>query len=183
MAIINEIDLKTMIPSTNRKDKPVGDGNRKQKTTFKDGELILQAPGDLECMQTEESYSFPLRIDATIKTDSSNIRLYYKDGKVIINWEINKDSLRIHDILTGRGYGYNGKGRVPENEYVDIAWIIDRNETLLIINDELRQYDESYPYMESRAVTQNKKICEPVRISAAWGSMITVKSLKVTELD
>ncbi|MCL1795189.1 MAG: hypothetical protein FWG34_15175 [Oscillospiraceae bacterium] len=30
MEIVHEIDLQTMIPSTNRKDRPVTDGNRKQ---------------------------------------------------------------------------------------------------------------------------------------------------------
>ena len=183
MGITHEIDLKTMTPSSNRKDRPVADGNRKQKSTISDGELILHAPGDLECMQTAESYSFPLRIDMTAKTDSSNIRLYYKDGKIILNWEIKKEELKIHDILTGRGYGYYGGGRVPENEYVDITWIIDRSEMLVLVNEELRHIDNDYPYMESRAVTLNKNISAPVRISAAWNSTVTVKSLKVTELD
>jgi len=182
MELTHEIDLQTMIPSSNRKDRPVTDANRKQRATFSNGELILTAPGDLECMETAEKYSFPLRIDITAKTNSSNIRLHYKDGKVILNWEINKDDLKIHDILTGRGFGYYGFGRIPENEYVDITWVIDKNETLLLVNEELRHIDDDYPYMSARAIISNKKICEPVRISAAWGSTVTIKSLKVTEL-
>ena len=178
----HQIDLKTMIPSSNRKDRPVTDGNRKQTAAFLNGELTIKAPGDLECMQTTEAFSFPLRIDVTVKTDSSNIRLYYKDGRVIFNWEINRDELKIHDILTGKGYGYHGIGRVPENEYADITWVIGRSEMLVFVNDELRHIENDYPYMASRAVIQNKSIIEPVRISAAWGSTVTLKSLKVTEL-
>ena len=181
MPTVHEIDLNTMIPSANRQDRPAG-GDTKQIASFIDGELIIHASRDLECMQTAESYCLPLRIDTTLKTDSTNIRLYYKEGRVILNWEVRKDELRVHDILTGRGYGYYGRGRVPENEYADITWIIDRTEMLIIVNEELRHYEDGYPYMESRAVSQNKAVCEPVRISAALGSTVTVKSLKVTEL-
>ena len=179
----HEIDLTAMTPASNRKDRPVTDANRKQKISFSNGELILNAPGDLECVQTPESYSFPLRIDITAKTNGSNIRLYYKEGRVILNWEINKDDLRIHDILTGKGCGCYGSGRIPENEYADITWIIGRNEMLILVNEELRYIENDLPYMTARAVALNKKICEPVRISAAHGSTVTVKSLKVTELE
>lgn len=182
MSTVHEIDLKTMKPSANRKDRPGGDGDKKQIASFTNCELIIHASKDIECMQTAENYTFPLRIDVTAKTDSTNIRLYYKEGRVILNWEVRKDELRVHDMLTGRGYGYYGTGRVPENEYVDITWIIDRTEMLLIVNEELRHYEDSYPYMESRAVSQNKQISEPVRISSALGSTVTVKSLKVMEL-
>lgn len=183
METVHEVDLKTMIPSTNRTNRPLEEGDKKQTVAFKDGELIICAPKDIECVQTAESYSFPLRIDVTVKTDSSNIRLYYKEGRIILNWEINKDEMKIHDILTGRGYGYHGKGRVLENEFVDITWILDKNEMLLLVNEELRQIEDDFPYMTSRAVNLNKKICEPFRISAAWGSTVTVKSLKITELE
>ena len=182
MAAVHEIDLKTMVSSSNRQDRPLGDGDKKQNITFLNGELKIYAPRDIECVQTAESYSFPLRIDITAKTDSTNIRLYYKEGRVILNWEVRKEELRIHDMLTGRGYGYYGTGRIPENEYVDITWIIDRGEMLVLVNEELRHIEDDYPYMTARAVSMNRKICEPVRISAALGSTVTVKSLKVTEL-
>lgn len=183
MERVYEVDLKTMIHAPTRADRPVGEEDRKQKAEVKDGELIMSAPRDVECMQTMESYSFPLRIDAEVKTDSTNIRLYYKDGRVILNWEINKDEMKIHDILTGRGYGYRGAGRVPENEFMEVTWIIGRSEMLVLVNGELRHLEDDYPYMTARAVLQNKKIVDSVKISAAWGSTVTLKSLKITELD
>jgi hypothetical protein len=167
MEKIHEIDLKTMIPPTNKKS-----------ASFTNGELIIHSSS----VQTPESYMFPLSIDVTVKTDSTNIRLYYKDARVILNWEVRKDELRIHDMLTGKGYGYWDRGRVPENEYVDVTWILDRTEMLVLVNDELRHVDDDYPYMAARAVTQNQKICEPFKISGAFGSIVAVKSLKITEL-
>ena len=183
MAKIHEIDLNTMVPSSVRSDRPIKEENKKQKIFFKDGELNITAPGDVECMQTVESYSFPLRIDVIVKTNDSNIRLYYKEGRVILNWERNKDELRVHDMMTGKSFGYFDTGRVPENEYVEVSWIIDKKETLVLVNEELRCLEENYPYMTSRAVTQNIEIREPVKISAAWKSTITVKSMKIIELD
>jgi len=50
------------------------------------------------------------------------------------------------------------------------------------INGELRLKHDNYPYIGMLMIEPNRKIIAPVRVGAAWGSPVTVKSLKVTEL-
>jgi len=177
------IDLSTLVPSTNNTQGICGDGGGQQNALFSDGELKIHAPGDIECVETVEKFSLPLRIDATVKTDSTNIRLYYIKGEVIFNWECNPGELRIHDVITGNNYGYHGKGGVPKDEYVDIAWVIGKRRMEVFVNGEPRLQEDSYPYMGLLMLEPDRVICESVRISAAWGSAVTVKALTVTELE
>lgn len=179
----HEILLETMVPYKNDTIGIVGDGEGTQKSLNSDGELVINADGDIECMQTAECYNLPLRIDVSAKTDSTNIRLYYKAGEVIFNWECCPDELRIHDVLTGNNYGYSNQGSVPINEYVDISWVIEKKYMDVFVNGELRHHEDGYPYMGLLMLEPSREISEPVRISSAWGSTVTVKSLTITELD
>jgi len=177
-----DVDLATMVSDTVDTEGMAGFGKSIQKFDMSGGELVLASDGDLGCAQTAGSYTLPLRINLTAKTDSTNIRVYYQKGEIIFNWECNLDELRVHDILTGKNYGYRGQGRVPKNEYVDITWVIEKDTHEIYVNGELRQKGDDYPYIKQLKQEPDQKISGPVKISAAWGSIVTVKSLKVTEL-
>ncbi|MEF3308745.1 hypothetical protein PV433_07465 [Paenibacillus sp. GYB004] len=87
---------------------------------------------------TPEKYKVPVVVDAMVKTDSTNIRLRFREGAVILNWENNKDELRWHDPISGKEVGVRGKGRVPENEWIRIVWRIDESSASLIVDGEER---------------------------------------------
>ena len=159
-----------------------GAGTQKIKYTDS-GELEIKADGDIECVQTRESYSLPLRIDMTAKTDSTNIRLFYHLGEIVLNWEECPDELQVNDILLGIEYEYDGKGSIPIDEYVDISWVIGKRYMDIFVNGGLRHHEISYPYMNLLKNVPNRKVSAPVRIAAAWGSTITIKSLQITELE
>jgi len=177
-----DVDLATLIPGTNQTEGMSGEGKNIQKFNISGGELILTADGDLGCAQTAENYTLPLRINLTAKTDSTNIRVYYKMGEIIFNWECNLDELRFHDILFGTNYGYEDKGKIPQNEYVDITWVIEKEFMEIYVNGELRHKGDNYQYIGLLMREPDQKVCAPIKISAAWGSTVTIKSLKVTEL-
>ena len=42
-----------------------------QYVTYSDGEMKIHTPGGYACMQTRESFTLPLRVDLTAKTDST----------------------------------------------------------------------------------------------------------------
>lgn len=182
MAKTYEVSLEAMKQRNNETNGLVGAGVGSQQYTNINDELVIKAEGDINCLQTYESYSLPLRIDLTAKTDSTNIRLYYKCGEVIFNWECNTEELRVHDILTGNNYGYPNMGSIPTNEYVDITWVIEKKFMEIYVNGQLRMRGESYPYIGLLMLEPNRMVSEPIRVSSAWGSTVTVKSLKVTEL-
>jgi hypothetical protein len=138
------IPLETMVAGTNRSDLI---GNAGQQTNMEDGKLIISAQGDLECMQTVESFSFPLRIDAVVKTNNENIRFYFNAGTLILNWEMSSEHLYMCDIQTGDDFTYPGFDRLSEGEYHSVSWILHPDFMAISINDELKFASNEMPYI------------------------------------
>jgi len=132
-------------------------------------------------MFTEQWFNGPVKIELRAKTDSTNIRLYYCYGELILNWESNLDELRIHDVATSQEFGYSGCGGVPVNEFVDIEWLIGRDVMAVKVNGELRHAGTHYPYI-NKLKEPNNEIGSKVRVTSDFGSTVTVESLRVTEL-
>jgi len=149
---------------------------------FIDEGLRLQFAGDERCYVTPCEYSLPVKINLKAKTDSTNIRLYYGRGEVIFNWECAYDELRVHDIKTGQPYGYNGFGKIPIEEFVDITWIITKEGMEIYVNDEERLKSSDFPYVKMIKENANIKISAPVRVGSAWGSIVTIKNLEIIEM-
>lgn len=73
----------------------------------------------------------PFRAVIVAKTDSTNIRLGYGRGRVILNWEANPNELQIGDPKTGKHRGFKGKGKLPVDTWHQIVWEIQENEMRL----------------------------------------------------
>jgi DNA-binding transcriptional MerR regulator len=147
-----------------------------------DGTLTMQADGDHCRLSTAEEFNAPLKITLRAKTDSTNIRVCYGTGQLILNWECNKSELRLTDVTSGAVYGFRGCGYIRENEYADIEWVISRDFMALVINNELRYIGTDFDYVKQFAAEPNFNFSAPVKIYAAWGSKITVEKMTVTEL-
>ena len=156
-------------------------GMGQEKAEMVNGKLVINAPGGDCSMMTPESYTLPLKIDVTMKTDRENIRLHYNRAQVILNWESNRAELRIHDTLTGRAFGYPGKGLVPPDEFVDISWVLHNDFMALMVNGDLRLFAGNFPYNDILKESP-QTISEHVKIGSAFGSTVTIKSLKIKEL-
>jgi hypothetical protein len=128
--------------------------------------LLLAGQGQL---MTRDKYTPPFVIDATAKTDLTNIRLYYGKGVVILNWEMNPSELRYHDPKTGAIEAVAGKGRVAAGEWVRVEWALEPNGATLTVNGEERA-KFSGDYRELR---------ETIGIGPAVGSELTIKSLRI----
>lgn len=132
--------------------------------------LLLYCISDGGYAVTPRNYKVPFTIEAVAKTDSTNIRLKFYEGQVILNWENNPDELRWHDPLTGKGTGLQGKGRIPIDEWVTISWQFEHDSTILSINGEERfRMNGDYGAMAGQ-----------IGIGAAHRSNVTVKSFLVS---
>jgi len=172
------IVLETMVSGTNRSDLI---GNAGQQVSIKDGKLVICAQGDLDCMQTAETFSFPLRIDAIAKTNNENIRLYFNAGTLILNWEMSSEHLYLCDIHTGDDFTYPGFDRLSEGVYHFISWILHPDLMAIFINDELTFASNELPYI-NMLQSSPQAMTDNVRIGTAHGNILTVKSLKVTPI-
>lgn len=143
--------------------------------------LAITCPDDSGVAIIPGNFSIPVKIDLTAKTDSTNIRLKCGSGQVILNWECNQNELRIHDPIIGNQYGVGDQGKIPSNEFIQISWIIDHNYMLLLVNGEVRLFSENEPYIQLKHAGISNLPEMLVSVAAAWGSVVTVKELNVTE--
>ena len=148
------------------------------------GKMIMKSDdSDQIGMLTTEQFSNPLKIYARAKTDSSNIRLRYNHIEIIFNWECDYDLIQVDD-MTGsekgwveREYGNGYDGRIPVDEFVDIEWLIGLEVMVIKVNNEIRYIGSDSDLMK-RATSGN----DNVRINPAWGSIVTVESLRIIEI-
>jgi hypothetical protein len=89
-------------------------------------------------IRTQQKFRPPLVIRTRAKTDSHNLRLFYGDGVVIFNWEMNPAEMRVHDPATGRVTALAGKGGILPNEWHDIVWEIGRANMRILVDGQPR---------------------------------------------
>ena len=71
-------------------------------------------------------------------------------------------------------------GRLEENVYHDISWIISIDYMAVIVDGQTRLCKKGFPY---QSVLNDVAIKDNFRFCSAFGSVVTVKSLKIFELD
>ena len=153
---------------------------RQSEHYMSSGELVFYNLLDLVAVGTPQRFTLPLRIDIAAKTDDTNLRIYFHNGQVIFNWERNKLCLHMEDILTGEIFESKTSGYITPNEFHEISWIINTGYTALTVDGVMRFYSEDMPYI---AHSRKNTITDDIRISSAFGSTVTIKSLVITELE
>ncbi len=120
---------------------------------------------------TPRTYRPPFVLRATAKTDSTNLRLYWHLGEIILNWECSIRQLRVHFPDTGRQCGLEDQGFITVDQWHDIVWEIGRDTMRVLVDGETRFEGEG----------QFGAIEAPLAIGPCFGSTVTVRSLAVTE--
>jgi hypothetical protein len=182
---ITDIDLRTLVPAVNDTAGLDGMGEGTQRYWFEGDELSVTTEGDMDCLQTRELFTMPLRVDMTCKTDGSDVRLYFHQGEILFNMGDNPSDMEFHthDILTGQWWHHRNVPNLPANEYVDISWVIEKKFMEVYVNGELWFRKDNYPYNGFVLISDRlSRVKAPVRFSTACGSVVTVKSLKVIDM-
>lgn len=91
------------------------------KQLLPDGrELVLQRN---DRFVSAEKFTPPVEFTLVVKTRKDDLRLAYTARQVIFNWGKNQDELRI-DADPASGHHAPGMGRIPEDTFVSIQWLI-----------------------------------------------------------
>ncbi|ARU60791.1 hypothetical protein CBW65_06565 [Tumebacillus avium] len=149
---------------------------------LQDLELELSGTG---YVQTRESYQVPLQIEVVAKTDSTNLRLHFGKGQIILNWEEDPNCFVIHEPVMGHDWKLQGKGGIPINEWVTVTWIIDRTQMTVLVNGEERftfspddglvTLGSGMPWLLANYI----HLSSPIGVGPAWGSTVTIRSVRV----
>ncbi|MDR0287853.1 MAG: AraC family transcriptional regulator [Clostridiales bacterium] len=151
------------------------------------GELTATCKDDKFSLLTADEYPIPLKIDLTAKTDNTNLKLLFGKGDLTLNWQYSDwkyklNELMIHDIITSECFGYPDKGQIKCDSYISISWIITKEFMALILDGELRYYNEYLPYITHFLKNTDKPFRLKFGVAPAWGSTIAVKCLCISEL-
>lgn len=135
-----------------------------------DGMRISGKDSSEAICRTTKVYNTPLIITAKVKTNSTNIRLYFaKRGMIIFNWEVNQQELRFHNPATGQQIGTANQGHVVSDTWVDIRWTIDTHESRVEVNGvERGKFEGDYSNLSG-----------DIGVGTAAGAVITLRSLTV----
>jgi len=175
-----EIDLSTLTPHEGAKKKI-------WQKYDEDGNLVIHTMIGDGRMATPQNFTFPIKIEMCAKTDETNMRLYYGENSlarhgawVIFHSNDEHNSVGICNLSPSNEHWFDGVGRLPKNEFVDIEWILGEKVLAVKVNNQIRVVSCEFDYIE--AVKNGFTVTGPVYAAAGRGSTITIKSLKVTEL-
>jgi hypothetical protein len=118
---------------------------------------------------TPQSFRPPFTLKTTAKTDSTNLRLYWHVGEVILNWECDVRQLRIHHPDTGRQVGLEGLGFIATNEWHEVVWEVKPTTMRVVIDGQVR--------FEGAGAWSD--ISAPLAIGPCFGSIVTVRAFAV----
>jgi hypothetical protein len=118
---------------------------------------------------TAQSFQPPFTLTTVAKTDSTNVRLYWHLGEIILNWECSVRQLRIHYPDTGRQVGVEDQGFISANEWHEIVWAVEPISMRLSVDGQSRFQGEG-DFGGIRA---------PLAIGPCFGSTVMVRSFAV----
>lgn len=120
---------------------------------------------------TSQVFKAPFTVKTVAKTDSTNLRLYWHLGEIILNWECSVRQLRVHDPGTGRQRGIEDAGFITVDQWHEVVWEIKPGSMRLLVDGQLRYESEG----------EYTTIGAPLAIGPCFGSTVTVKSFVVEQ--
>ncbi len=140
-----------------------------------DGHLVICHSGDTHKMLCNTPFSVPFEYTAVAKVSKENLRLYFHNSVLILNWE--KQRLFWRDPLTGEEQMFQGLGYIAPDQFHTIRQIFDQDTYVLEIDGIAHLMLRDAPYMK-----QTTPLAGKVGIGTAFGNTVTVQSLTVTPL-
>lgn len=120
---------------------------------------------------TSRRFKAPFTLRLVAKTDSTNLRLYWHLGEVILNWECSVRELRVHDPATAQQWGIEDQGFVSIGEWHEIEWEVKADAMQLRVDGRPRFACEgAYGGIDA-----------PLAVGPCFGSTVTVREFAVRE--
>ena len=179
--ITHVVDLEKMV-RIYFDDAPEG-GYTGEHSFTEQGELVISSKGfnesDYIGLQSTERFKLPLRIDVVAKS-SNEIWLHYNKGGLALNHDTDGSYyLHVNDIFTGQHTSYP-KTHLPLDDFTEIWWVLDYSEANVYVNG---QHFHTHVWSSSMPYAEKAKIFSPVDVTAGNANTVTVRSIKVTEIQ
>jgi len=130
---------------------------------------------------TQQVFGVPIKIDIRVKISDTHLQLLFHRGDLTFHREENYKTLRIKDIENKEERVYENIA-LPIDEFVDVEWICARDFMAVRVNGELRHLSSDYEYIYAFHNKADYEFSSPISICCFRDSMITVETLRVTEI-
>jgi len=139
------------------------------------GELVIHEPGHGSYVYTQDKYSFPLMVKMRARTDSTSLGFDYAKAGFYFNWETAVNFPFGSDI---NGQDIHIRGLyLPARIFADIIFVLDRDYMAIIVDGNIKFHRTDMNTEDANGLSEH------VKISAGWGSIVTVAELEVFELE
>ena len=173
-----EIDLKSMVKKIVRPNSDIS-------LSYEDGFMIMKAgenDGDA-CMMTQQQFTVPIKIELRAKTDKTDINLEFAQICIAYNHDKCRNEYFIMDNAKGNHKFATLKETPKVNEFVDIEWIIERETMIIKVNGQIQHQSNDYEYIQMYRENPEYIFSSDITINTYNGSILTVKSLRVTDMN
>ncbi|MDP4133641.1 MAG: stalk domain-containing protein [Bacillota bacterium] len=120
------------------------------KVSYTDsGAVVESKDGKNAYISCKAQYQLPMVIKVKASTDSSDLKLFFDDMPITLNWEKDPYEIHVTDFLTNTEYGLQSSdGYIKPGKLSEITWIIGADYMALIVDGEVRLFNQgSLDYM------------------------------------
>jgi len=158
--------------------------------SFEDGYLTLRNAsgekgvyfnnGGTNSLETMEKFSGAIKVEMRAATDKYDIWIYYNKGSLVLAQRTKM--YKSYDPASGREKYHMPPRKIQADEFIGIEWYIAPEFMAILVDGEVWYYGEQHDYIERFRETPPNPA--PVRISALATpkTVVTVESLRITEI-
>ena len=165
---ITEVDLSSLANNDNL------------EVNFTDGLAVIKSANDAHTLRTTQEFSIPLKVEMRAATDSADIVLD-AGGRFMFNHRYMPDMIAIFDSVDG-DVSFHDAVAISPNEFVDIEVILGKQAIIIKINGKIQYFDGNDKYIAAFRENPAYTLSVAVGVGAAYGSTVTIESLRITEL-
>jgi DNA-binding transcriptional MerR regulator len=160
------------------------------------GEAEYAAGISLRKLATNVAVKLPFRVDIEFKIDAGSARYGYgtDEGSILIHHNgcvygintnnnpderLSKEAISFNQPIFGDFCRYPKQGRIIENAYNRLTWIVGERHFAVIINGEVRYCGVGFPYMKTDL--RQEPPC-PVLVGSNGQGKVTFRSIRVSQL-
>lgn len=103
---------------------------RGESRQLQDGVLVLPP---WRKFVSDERFQPPVTFQAVIMTNNKDMRFSHAVRQIIFNWEMGQDEFRV-DSTSFFGKHKPGAGKLPDNEWVGIEWVVLPDEMIIYVD-------------------------------------------------
>jgi hypothetical protein len=172
------------VPIDFKKMRPFNRGSKTFEVTHADKAVSLKVEHDHHngYLLSRKQFTLPLIIRMRTKTDKRDIHFGSAQLTILLDGQNHKGMTLFVDDAGCEEVEHKRRGKLPVDEFMDIECYLGKEGVAVRVNGELWQFGTDYKYVKKYTENESYSRRGSVYFGTAYGSTVTVESLRVTEI-